>query len=54
MHDRGAFLKVQREYWVLTTPGITGLVLFHDADIFHMLLSDKDLGQVATLLNYEE
>lgn len=54
MRDRSAFLKVHREYWVLTAPGITGLVLIHDADIIHMLLSDKDQGQVATLLNYKE
>lgn len=52
MHERGACLKVHREYWVRATPGATGLALFHDADIIHMLLRDQD--QVATLLNYEE
>lgn len=48
MHEHGAYLKVRREYWVRAT----GLALFHDADIIHMLLRDRD--QVATLLNYEE
>lgn len=52
MDDHSTFLKVHREHWVLTTPGITGWVLFHDTDIIHMLLRDRD--QVATLLNYEE
>lgn len=52
MDDHCTFLKVHREHWVLTTPGITGWVLFHDTDIIHMLLCDRD--QVATLLNYEE
>lgn len=52
MHDIGAYLKVHREYWVRATPGTTGLALFHDADIIHMLLRDRD--QVVTLLNYEE
>lgn len=52
MRDIGAYLKVHREYWVRATPGATGLALFHDADIIHMLLRDRD--QVATLLNYEE
>lgn len=52
MDDHSTFLKVHREHWVLTTPGITGWVLFHDTDIIHMLLCDRD--QVATLLNYEE
>ena len=52
MCERGAFLKVHREYWVRATPSATGLALFHDADIIHMLLRDRD--QVATLLNYEE
>lgn len=37
MHERGAYLKVHREYWVRATPGSTGLALFHDADIIHML-----------------
>lgn len=46
MDDHCTFLKV------LTTPGITGWVLFHDTDIIHMLLCDR--SQVATLLNYEE
>lgn len=54
MRDRGTFLKVHREYWVRAAPGATGLALLHDADIIHMLLSEKDQGQVATLLNYEE
>lgn len=48
MRDIGTYLKVHREYWVRAT----GLALFHDADIIHMLLRDRD--QVATLLNYEE
>lgn len=52
MDDCGTFLKVHREHWVLTTPGITDWVLFHDTDIIHMLLCDRD--QVAALLNYEE
>lgn len=52
--DYGAYLKVHREYWVRTTPGATGLVLFHDADIINMLLRDREQGQVATLLNSEE
>ena len=54
MEDHGTFLKVHREYWVLTTPGITGWVLFHDTDIIHMLLRERDQGRVGTLLNYEE
>lgn len=54
MEDHGTFLKVHREYWVLTTPGITGWVLFHGTDIIHMLLRERDQGQVGTLLNYEE
>lgn len=52
MHEHGAYLKVNREYWVRATPGATGLALFQDADIIHMLLRDRD--QVATLFNYEE
>lgn len=52
IRDIGAYLKVHKEYWVRTTPGATGLALYHDSDIINMLLRDRD--QVATLLNYEE
>lgn len=52
MDGIGVYLKVHREYWVRATAGATGLALFHDADIIHMLLRDRD--QVVTLLNYEE
>lgn len=52
MRDSGTFLKVHMEYWVRAASGTTGLALFHDSDIIHMLLSDRD--HVATLLNYEE
>ena len=50
--DRGAFMKIHREYWIRTAHDATSLALFHDADIISMLLSDQD--QVATLLNSEE
>lgn len=52
MDDCGTFLKVHREHWVLTTPGITGWALFHDTDIIHMLLCDRN--QVATLITTSE